>query len=396
MADLLDRIAQEQQNNDLTDVGQARHDYNWASTFNSTPPPEVLRARVNYGDAINRAFDNKLALQARSDAHALDLMAKTAKFREYQANAPLREELLQRKIDSQGAHERFVQQKDAQTMADVAGFFDKTAKIQARPGTPEYQQALNAALVAHPRVIGTQVGSDALKRLQQEHQDVAALTPPDGMQVDQITMDENGKARATFKPVKPDVINAGTIAPQPGFAVDHYVQDSKGQSHAVFKPVKEGKATKADTYEAFNKDLDAAKKAYGVDPTDSKNTNKLPDFIQTAFEQRGKKLEESVAKINPNTGTVKDTTVIAPVTQPAISGDSPNQFEFPQKSVPADVAATDQAPADTGGEDQVQQLPTPVKTPDFGTPDDVKAAFKAGSIPREDAIRILREKFGHS
>jgi len=216
MADpLLDRVQRGQIAEDNQAIAGALHDYQWDNTFRSTPPADVLRSRLNLGDVIDRAVGNKLRLQAQGDIKALNILQKTAEMDEWQRQAPLREEKLKREVESKGAHERFVQQKDAEAMGDLAGFLDSTAKITAKPGTPEYQQGLNAALQKHPRVIGTQVGADALKRLQQEHVDIAALTPPPGQRVARTEFDESGKAKAIFEPIPetPSVVRPDGLVP---------------------------------------------------------------------------------------------------------------------------------------------------------------------------------------
>ncbi len=200
---LLDRIAEQQTLDDNRDVADAQHDLDWKSAFSSTPSAEVLRSRVNMADTINRAFDNKIELQARSDVKALELMDKTARHREWMDQAPLREELLKRKVESQGAHDRFVQSKDSEAMAHAAGFLKAIGSLQAKPGTPEYQAGLNQALQDNPRVLGTQAGMETFRKLQREHQDVAAITPPVGMEVDRIDIGDDGRAKAVFKPIVP-------------------------------------------------------------------------------------------------------------------------------------------------------------------------------------------------
>lgn len=201
---LLDRISEQQTLDDNQNVADAQHDLDWKSTFASTPPADVIRSRVNYADAINRAFDNKIALQARSDVQALDLLHKTAKHREWMDQAPLREELLKRKVASEGAHDEFLQRKDSEAMADLTGFLKSAGSMTSKEGTPEYQQELNGLIAKYPRIIGTQVGADTLKRIQQSHSDISLVTPPEGKKVGDITMGSDGKWRAKFVDITPE------------------------------------------------------------------------------------------------------------------------------------------------------------------------------------------------
>lgn len=153
MADYLDQIANDQLRQDSRDVADARANNTWASTFASTPPAEVLRARTNYADAVNRAITNKIALQSRGDAHAMEVMQKTAKFKEYMAQAPLREKLLNARIEATGATER-------RKAAEATMGAEQTANLNrgmmdfyaqgGRPGTPEAQQTFLGLVADNP------------------------------------------------------------------------------------------------------------------------------------------------------------------------------------------------------------------------------------------------------
>lgn len=182
-------------------IAGAAHRATWANQFNSIPPVEKLRENLNLAVMVDTALRRKQELLAKGDLKAQELLHREKKFEQWEQDAPLRTELLIRRVESEGAHERFVQRKDAEAMQDVSGFFDTVSKIVARPGTPEYQSGLNAAIQKHPRIIGTQAGADALKNLQREHTDIASITPPAGMEVDRIDIGEDGKAKAVFKPI---------------------------------------------------------------------------------------------------------------------------------------------------------------------------------------------------
>lgn len=237
--DPLDRIQQNQSRQVNRDLTEAEHDLNWSESFNSVPPADVLRSRVNYADAIDRAYSNKINLAAQSDMGALRLLQNQQKFKEWQTQAPLREELLRRRVESQGAHERFIQQKDSEAMADLSGFLEATRSIKSRPGTPEYAEALSTALQTHPRVIGTQVGSDTLKRLQQEHEDISAINPPPGHRVARYEFSSDGRIKAVTEPIP-----ATTATPE-GLVPVGATQDKDGNMQVRYGQAKE--ATDAST-----------------------------------------------------------------------------------------------------------------------------------------------------
>lgn len=201
MADSIERYQQDQLRQDQRNFNDALRENTWAETFQSTPPAEVLRSRLNLADTMDRAMGNKLRLQAQSDVKALNLLDKTARHDEWIRMAPLREERLKKQIASEGAHEAFVQQKDTEAMDDLSGFFRDMGSVTAKPGTPEYQQSLNDAIQRYPRIIGTQAGSEALKNLQREHRDLSDLTVPPGHQIDRYEQREDGGWRAVTKPI---------------------------------------------------------------------------------------------------------------------------------------------------------------------------------------------------
>lgn len=130
--DLLNQVVSDQTVPTNQDVVDAVHSSQWANTFQNTPEPEVLRARVDLADTVNRAFDNKLALQARSEAGALNLMQKNAQFQEYQRQAPLREQLLQAHIDATGATERRKAAEATLEANDTAGLNNDIAGLYAK------------------------------------------------------------------------------------------------------------------------------------------------------------------------------------------------------------------------------------------------------------------------
>lgn len=299
MADVLSLIRQRDQRNQEDALVGALKDATWASTFQSIPDAEKLRAQRNLTDMVDQAYQRKMDLAAQGDTRALDLQRKAYEFKEYQAQAPLREALLKNRIESAGAHDRFLADKDSKSMEDLSGFFsymDRAPKV----GTPEYKSYLNNGISRFPRIIGTQAGLDALKNLQREHEDISSMTPPAGMQLDRMDFDENGKAKAVFKPIPPEVPE--TPLPD-GMVPSSATRNKHGDLSVTYRPPtqEKTKTEKQDTYEAFNRDLKAAQIAHGVidekgQPklsNDGKTPVKLPDTLQQAFEQRGRVLQHS-------------------------------------------------------------------------------------------------------
>lgn len=211
MPGILEQLTQQATRDENAGLALAAQKATWANQFNSYTPEEKLREKLDVVTAMDGALRRRMELEARGDLKAQELLHRERKFEQWEKDAPLRTELLERKVASEGAHERFVQRKDAESMTDIAGFFETVGKIPARPGTPEYQSGLNAAIQRHPRIIGTQAGADALKNLQREHQDVAAITPPAGMEVDRIDIGDDGRAKAVFKPAAPP---SGVVVPE--------------------------------------------------------------------------------------------------------------------------------------------------------------------------------------
>lgn len=239
MADIVTRIREEQQLNDNRDVAQAEKDYNWNKTFSSVPPTDVLRSRLNLADTMDRAIGNRLRLAAESDVKALNILQKQREADEWQRQAPLREERLIRQVESTGAYDRFRAQKDNETQADVTGFFSEMGQGAERPGTPEYQAKLNGVLQKYPRVIGTQVGQDALKNLQKEHLSLSELTTPkEGMVMDGFDQNEDGSMKIKWKPVP-------TTTVPPGMVATGARTDASGNTAVTYTSPKEATASTA-------------------------------------------------------------------------------------------------------------------------------------------------------
>lgn len=352
MPDILSRILEDQRLADNQDLANAEHNAYWADTFRSTPPEEVLRAKVNLADTVQRVQDNRLALAARSDLKALKIMEGQQKLKQWQEDAPLRQELLRARIDSTGASQRFQAQKDQETQDDLAQFFGYM-KEAPRVGTPEYRSYLNQGISRFPRIISTQAGTDALRNLQREHQDIAAMTPPEGTELHSIDFDEDGRVKANFKPIQPksDVTVPEGMVPS-GATVNKHGDVSVNYSQPkVEDPTKGIDREKALHQSALDRAATrriAAQKAY-----DKALVSGNADLIQGN----------------------KDLVLAA------------------DEDIRAAKSALSELDKKTNSSTESKKEEPKV---DFKSADDVRAAFKDGKIPREEAVKILKEKFGHS
>lgn len=200
MAGIIEQLEQQKTRDENAGLAIAAGKAQWANNFSSYTPDDKLRANLNLETLKSNALQRRMELEARSNLKTQQILESQAKMKNNAELQPLRAELLKQKIATEGAHEEFVQRKDAEAMADLTGFLKATSRL-GKPGTPAYQDGLNAALQTHPRAIGTQVGADALKRLQQDHVDIAGMTPPPGQRYVKTEFTEDGKAKAVFEPV---------------------------------------------------------------------------------------------------------------------------------------------------------------------------------------------------
>lgn len=151
--DPLANIQQAQGVQDNADLNDAVRNQQWSNAFVNTPPAEVLRSNLNLTNTMDRVVRNRMALAAQTDAKALDLSANTAKFQEYQRQAPIREQLLQAHIDATGATERRKAAEAISQANDTAGLNSDIAnayKNGLKPGTPDFQEAAFTSIAAHP------------------------------------------------------------------------------------------------------------------------------------------------------------------------------------------------------------------------------------------------------
>lgn len=348
--DLLNAVQSQQTEPSNQDVVDAVHQSQWANTFQNTPPAEVLRSRVNLADTVNRAFDNKLALAARSDAGALNLMQKNAQFQEFQRQAPLREQLLQAHIDATGATERRKAAEAISQANDTSGLNSDIAAAYGngiKPGTPEFQQTVFSSIAQHPHADPS--------HLREVHK--LAGGPDD---VDPVAFAQSGMA------VKQAMINAGFPNATVKFANGQW-EPSEGANP---------KAVGAD-HVADIEDQIANPVSLTFGHLDAKG-NVVPDVGSDA------KATHVVASfINPKTGGVHDTRPMTVQEYQTIADRAKAR-----KSAPAAVPTA--APTDSA------VVPVVPAEPGLNTPEEVRAAYRAGALPRDKAEAILKNKFGHT
>lgn len=208
---VLDDILREQSRAQDDQLLDARKTASWTQTFNGAQSTEALRASRNYADMIDQTISRKMELAAQTDQKAQAIWQKQAEFNEWQRQAPLRDELLKRQVESQGAEVRFKEFKEAQTHAQTARFFDGLASPDApRPGTPEYKTHVLGLLRNNTGFATTSTGREVLKSLAEED-DVATtleqvIQASGGQKPSSVTIGKDGGVQqATFRePDKPN------------------------------------------------------------------------------------------------------------------------------------------------------------------------------------------------
>lgn len=148
-----------------SDVRQAEHNLSWAEMFQSTPPTEVLRARRDFTDLVSNAVTRKMAIQAQTSSKAADLYFKTEKFNQWQQDQPLRDQLMQARIEAQGASTRYKAWKESETASQTSAFFNGLPDIESKfsVGTPEYATAYAQHLAKYPLAASTSEVRDITK-----------------------------------------------------------------------------------------------------------------------------------------------------------------------------------------------------------------------------------------
>lgn len=440
-------------------IGQLEHSANWARRFGSADVNIAQRARHNqdieaYAGALKqqREMEQERLLMTNKRAQDYAFGVQRLDLQEREANARMRhaEEMQPLKIQAQEAGIRASLARER--AAIQADNLKQKALEQEDADTEAFHKALNDGLASGVK-IGTPEWSEVITR--------ARLASP---AMKSEIFDDTWKATSR-----------SPLSPQE--ALDNAVAKERGIQQ-VRQEFRQTKAEKPDSYADFNKDLEAAKKAY--------ESTGLPPFIQRAFEERGSKLEEAAkgapAKEQPAapsaqtsesesasttlkemgfltdkndlksairryqirtglevTGDLNDETQKALGINAATSAQKftpikTDKDSFSPRNVRDEISpyeATSNAysnkieekdpealalrreyfknygetdphgaslprwlATEKGWGPQADQPNQPVFDPKSA--DDVKAAFKAGSIPREEALKLLKEKFNHS
>lgn len=153
MASVLEQIQAGQQDEEDQGLALAAHDASWANFYNNTPSSEKLRANLDLSNMVDRAVRKKQDLLAQTDLKAQELKANTAKFDEWQKQAPLREQLLQAHIDATGATERRKAVEAKKTADQTAALNNGMLKLYqsgVKYGTPEFQQGVVGLIADNP------------------------------------------------------------------------------------------------------------------------------------------------------------------------------------------------------------------------------------------------------
>lgn len=304
MADITQRLQEQGRLQDNADIAQADHDYQWKRTFDSTPPADVLRSRLNVADTVDRAIGNKLKIQAQSDVKALEILQKTAKMDEWNRNAPMREQLARARIEATGATERRKAEEaalEANHTANLNRGIADLYKRGLRKGTPEFIDAASQLIADNPHADGGHV---------MEIGKLAGFggdTPEEKLNQAVTMVREKEKARLALQPTLQEKVAEAsqvTDAREKAKAGYRLTPEQKIAEAAAIAAARAGAVVaKADTYEKFNQDLAAAKLAHGVvdkkgqpipNKDDTSKNMQLPAEIQKAFEERGLRLQEKV------------------------------------------------------------------------------------------------------
>lgn len=318
MPDILDRIAGDQQRQLNSEVATAEHDANWANTFNSIPSAEKSRANLNFADAIARATQNKIDLAARGDIRALEFKHALAKHNEWQQQAPLREELQQAHIDATGATERRKAAEATATMQQTTNLNRGMLDIykRAKYGTPEFQQGVVELIAENPMA-----HADHISEIGKMGGLGDGMSPEDyikkAVELKKAAVDA-GLSNPTVRSYsgKPIVIE-GTAPVDPQALINNAVAKEK----ALITTRNEMKVAPVDTFEAFNKDLQAMVEAHG-------GAVSVPAERWKEFEDRKKKIGQKPVVVSETVKTPAGTeTVVASPVIPKV-GEVRNGWKF--------------------------------------------------------------------
>lgn len=279
VADIITEIQSRQARDREQEIATAQHDLDWNATFGRMAPDNVLRETRNMTALIANAVEKKMQLAAQTNAEAQRIYINDQKWKAEQAMQPLKDERLKAQIRADEARARATAAQELLATSKLekeARAIEHTASAQWEldqlegSSLPEAEKRawLNTVRGKYPAM-----GKDAVDRYESIH---SVLNPNTAANDEKIRLAaETTRAREKVKQefATPPKTDAERIAFE--------VERKKALDAAVPKPAA---TAETDSYDAFNKDLKAAKAAYA-------NAGGLPSFIQKAFEARGKQLE---------------------------------------------------------------------------------------------------------
>lgn len=341
--DLLDQVQNAQGPNNA-DLAGAVQQSQWANTFSNIPSAEVQRSQLNLSDTIKRATDNRMTLEAQKDVHALDLMRKTAEFKEWQDQAPQREALIKARTEAAGASTRlqaFKDQREAEHTANLSNGLLQLHQSGIEPGSPEEKVATAELLLKNPYA-----HAPLVKSVTKDISGEEPMTPEEAVskasEVLTAARDKLGPtAQVEFRKgigFVPKTVKADRTEVEELALSKARVQGGLEAKIAAGVPLTPGGrasasvAAEKNPYREFNDQLHSAKVAYGVIDESgqpiAKNPGKLPDFVQEAFDARGKQIEEAVQKNGiPPVAGAGGKPIVAGTLEAPIRVDSREQYD---------------------------------------------------------------------
>jgi hypothetical protein len=274
-------------------VGQLEHSANWARRFGGMDTNIAQRARHNqdlegYAKALGQQRETEQERLLQTDKRYQDYVfgMQRLDLQEREAMARMRhaEEIQPLKIQAQEASIRAnLARERAAVQVD---HLKNKALEQEEYDTEAFTKALNDSIASGIK-IGTPEWSEAITR--------ARLSAP---AMKSELFDDTWKATSR-----------SPLSPQE--AIDNAVAKERGIQQ-VRSEFRQPKVEKPDDYDAFNKDLEAAKKAY-ENAQGEGFVNGLPPFIQKSFEERGRKIEEAAKGSRPKEQTPPSPSATQPV-----------------------------------------------------------------------------------
>lgn len=126
--------------------------------FGSPRTPRQLREKLSLDELSGLASKRKFDLEQEA------------------LNAPLQNKLLQARIDATGAHQRFLDTHDQQTLSHTAGFLNHLSDPNApKPNDPGYEQHVIQGLLQNPSFAETKGGQEVIKQIIASHQTQSSI-----------------------------------------------------------------------------------------------------------------------------------------------------------------------------------------------------------------------------